>query len=673
MQEKYPKIGIITPIYNIKDREGLLERAVKSVAKQKYKGKINHYIVDDYSDGAVEINTIAKYRDIIAGENKSIIITVNNRKKGRSGARNTGILRALEDGCEYIGFLDSDDWLLKNHVKLLVENIGDSIACYSNAMAYNGIQRVQVYGEDFDYTKIQYTNYIPNLCFLIKAEFFKENLFDEEIFLLEDWDMWIRLAQKGNISHICNKTAIYRWGEGTSTNKHTNDFWKYRLYVLHKHMNRWKNNTDVRKNVYQIVLDIQRSDVYRQCVYDMYSNEYVEKWYKYADGLMRELGIIHYSLKDMIGNEDKKYTDLSVIILTCGNLEYTQQCISSILRGTDRQKLNYEIIVVDNGSKDNTIEYMQELIAGYAFIKLIINRHNEGYARGNNVGLSVIDRYSKHILLLNNDTVVPYGNLEKMIDQFKKSKLDIAGAVADNISGAQRVDLIGDKKDIGYNEMSDICASYFEQKEGKVKPVHKLTGFCLLFSREVLNTLGGLDERFGLGNWEDDDYCVRARIEEFKIGILESIYVWHYGSKTFKSEKIDYSKSITLNRKKFMSKWGLNSNIKDKEVMEELIKLQKDYYIRGLRKRFKGRIKINLQAIEANYHNNVWFKKHLYTSRLDKQLSKDVSPDDLQYIVKIVTNLSKNKEIRVKTLHDLYQRFGSEDLLRMLQKESEKV
>jgi tetratricopeptide (TPR) repeat protein len=79
----------------------------------------------------------------------------------------------------------------------------------------------------------------------------------------------------------------------------------------------------------------------------------------------------------------------------------------------------------------------------------------------------------------------------------------------------------------------------------------------MLIKREVMEKIGGLDLRFGMGNFEDDDYCMRALLAGFKCQIARDCFVHHYGGRTFKSAGIDYGKAIMTNWEIFRKKWNL--------------------------------------------------------------------------------------------------------------------
>jgi GT2 family glycosyltransferase len=86
--------------------------------------------------------------------------------------------------------------------------------------------------------------------------------------------------------------------------------------------------------------------------------------------------------------------------------------------------------------------------------------------------------------------------------------------------------------------------------------VPRLTGFCLLVRREVFDRVGRLDEQFGLGFFDDDDLCLRARRAGFKLAVALDCYVHHFGSRTFRGLGVDTAGQLAGNLALYRDKWG---------------------------------------------------------------------------------------------------------------------
>src|SRR5438552_11313740 len=90
----------------------------------------------------------------------------------------------------------------------------------------------------------------------------------------------------------------------------------------------------------------------------------------------------------------------------------------------------------------------------------------------------------------------------------------------------------------------------------KAVQLDRLTGFCLLVRREVLDKIGGFDERYGVGFFDDDDLCVRAREAGFRLLVAQNVFIHHFGSRTFRGLGIDCEKQLASNFERFKDKWG---------------------------------------------------------------------------------------------------------------------
>ena len=94
---------------------------------------------------------------------------------------------------------------------------------------------------------------------------------------------------------------------------------------------------------------------------------------------------------------------------------------------------------------------------------------------------------------------------------------------------------------------------------GTAKKVERLTGFCLLARREVLDQIGGFDERYGLGFFDDDDLSVRARQAGFVLLLAEDVFIHHFGNRTFQALGVDCRAQLKSNFAQFKAKWGAAS------------------------------------------------------------------------------------------------------------------
>ncbi|MDR4508971.1 MAG: glycosyltransferase [Candidatus Brocadiaceae bacterium] len=239
---------------------------------------------------------------------------------------------------------------------------------------------------------------------------------------------------------------------------------------------------------------------------------------------------------------------VSIIILTCNALEYTRMCIKSIQNHTIHP---YEIIFVDNGSTDGTIDFLEKIIDQNTNYKLIKNNENKGFSAGNNLGIAAAK--GTYVMLLNNDVLVSDYWLRSMVRCIEKDeKIGMVGPITNFISGRQAI------KEVPYSDENgfyDFANKLREHNKGRLTPRRRIAGFALLMKKTLYEELGGLDETFGIGNFEDDDLCVRARQKGYAIMVDESAYIHHFGNQTFKANKMNYQKNLNEKLALFNKKW----------------------------------------------------------------------------------------------------------------------
>ncbi len=242
----------------------------------------------------------------------------------------------------------------------------------------------------------------------------------------------------------------------------------------------------------------------------------------------------------------------SVIVLTWNALDYTRQCAESLLTHTDPR---HELIFVDNGSRQDTLDYLAELEAQFGQVKVICNGENRGFAGGNNVGLAAAT--GEYLCLLNSDTVVTDGWLDRLMRPLEDDpRLGLVGPVTNQITGGQKLPVVTyDETTLeGLPQFADQLAA---AKAGETAPALWVVGFCLLMRREVMLRIGGLDESYGLGNYEDTDFCMRTFLSGFGAVVATDCFIHHYGSRSFVDNSLDYGEMLDEKFEVFRRKWNL--------------------------------------------------------------------------------------------------------------------
>jgi len=244
-----------------------------------------------------------------------------------------------------------------------------------------------------------------------------------------------------------------------------------------------------------------------------------------------------------------RFDDLtSIVILTHNQLPYTRGCLESIRFYTDEP---YELVLVDNGSTDGTVEWLGK----QPDVRLITNAENRGFPAGANQGIRAARGDS--IVLLNNDTLVGTGWLRRMLAALRRApRTGLVGPVSNNVSGEQQVAV--DYTDLA--QLDGFAWRWGREHDGQTMPTDRLVGFCLAFPRSLVDEIGLLDERFGIGNFEDDDYCRRAIEAGYQPAVARDAYVHHFGHCTFAATGVDLNTLLTRNEALYRQKWANERN-----------------------------------------------------------------------------------------------------------------
>jgi GT2 family glycosyltransferase/Tfp pilus assembly protein PilF len=215
----------------------------------------------------------------------------------------------------------------------------------------------------------------------------------------------------------------------------------------------------------------------------------------------------------------------------------------------------FDLVLVDNGSTDGTAEYIRELTArpGPERVTVVTNAQNLGYPAGVNRGLK--EAAGEYVVLLNNDTVVSAGWLDGLtaVAAAGWPHAGLVGAVSNFAGGVQQVPVAYESLD----GLPRFAAARRLTHRGRVRSAPMLSGFCLLLTRGVVEAVGGLDERFGLGFFDDDDLCRRATAAGFRLTVADGVFVHHFGSRTFLGLGVDTEKQLRDNHAVFRAKWGV--------------------------------------------------------------------------------------------------------------------
>jgi GT2 family glycosyltransferase len=268
---------------------------------------------------------------------------------------------------------------------------------------------------------------------------------------------------------------------------------------------------------------------------------------------------------------------VAIIILNWNGWKNTIECLESLYQ---IHYPNYEIILIDNDSKDGSVEKIQEYAVGELKVEssffqydsstkplkliksannhlpkevfskelvLVGNKVNLGFAQGTNIGLQIAQKQQvDYVLLLNNDIVVDRRFLSELIEAAEESpQIGILGPTIYYYDRPSTVDFAGE----------DITLWRVKGKEYRTisknpREVDKIEGSCMLIRKSLLDKIGLLYPKFW-AYWEETDLCFRAKKAGFKVVYLPKSEVWHKVASSLGGEN-NSLRQYYLNRNRFL-------------------------------------------------------------------------------------------------------------------------
>ena len=245
---------------------------------------------------------------------------------------------------------------------------------------------------------------------------------------------------------------------------------------------------------------------------------------------------------------DMQRAPVTIVIPAWNAWDSTRACLQS-LRPT--LGVHDQVVVVDNGSTDATGAQLRMM----TWVDVVSNPENRGFAGGCNDGAAA----ARHgvIVFLNNDTLVQGHWLDALVRPLLDDPtIGATGPRSNMVSGPQQVD------EAAYTSVGGMRAfarSWADAHRGQLTRVDRLVGFCLAVRRDAFDEIGGFDESYGIGGYEDDDLCRRLTGAGHALAICHESFVHHHGHRTFDANGLDWFAQQESNRERFTA-GGARSN-----------------------------------------------------------------------------------------------------------------
>lgn len=229
--------------------------------------------------------------------------------------------------------------------------------------------------------------------------------------------------------------------------------------------------------------------------------------------------------------------DVSVSIANFGQRLLLEQCLRSLFETSEG--LSLEVFVVDNASRDGSVDMVRE---EFPDVQLIVNENNRGYAAANNQAIA--RSRGRYVLVLNNDTVVLRNAIPSMVAFLNEHpQVGMLGPRVLNSDGTLQRScstfpslwrltsraLYIDKLLPGNPVTGTLSMSYWEYDS--ISEVDVISGCCMLVRKDVIRQVGLMDERFFFYA-EEADWCYRAKQNGWKVCFLPEAEIIHYGGRS---------------------------------------------------------------------------------------------------------------------------------------------
>jgi GT2 family glycosyltransferase len=218
---------------------------------------------------------------------------------------------------------------------------------------------------------------------------------------------------------------------------------------------------------------------------------------------------------------------VSIVIPVRNMRILTQQCINAIRENTT--DIDYEIIVVDDGSRPKTRDWLKTLHVD----KLIRHDTPQGFPKSVNDGWKIAK--GEYLCTVNNDTIPGPGWLNALLETLAEENVGVTGRFG------------------GFIRPDYVC---YKQEHTWKREVDYIEGSCWIYPRSVYNAVGNFDESFGLGYCEDTDLSIRIRRAGYRVVSTPNCNMVHLGAQTTSVLVTDFDSRLAHNLKLLLAKYG---------------------------------------------------------------------------------------------------------------------
>lgn len=369
-------------------------------------------------------------------------------------------------------------------------------------------------------------------------------------------------------------------------------------------------------------------DLYNSDLYSIMGNVYEQKqeynnalicYYKAYDlcNIEENKKVLSDNIMNIKTNYNTIVSNISFIIVAQNNLDYLKQCIDSIRKNLCKER--YEIVVVDNNSNKETLDYLktqEDIITKY-------NKEKIGYSEAVNEGIEASCKDNDIFLLDSSAVIMPNSIFNMQMGLYKNNDIVAAGAVSNLFDNNK---LIINKNMTPEEYLKFICENnIYDDKRHDMSS--RLSGFAMLIKRKALNETGLFDAKYLHKDYACDDFSFRLIINNYKLVICKDSLIHNCNI----DKKANKDGLIDISRNNFIEKWGIE---RDKEIhIIDISELNlKDYVVNILE--INSNTCDNLVEIDNRYPG-----KNIYSTS-----GKDIKNELMKSLgINVVYNLEDEK------------------------------
>ena len=240
---------------------------------------------------------------------------------------------------------------------------------------------------------------------------------------------------------------------------------------------------------------------------------------------------------------------VAIVILTWNALAYTQECLRSLRATTDHP--SWRVVVVDNGSVDGTVEWLQ----GLDWITLIQNGENLGFTKGCNIGIAACDP-DEDVVLMNNDTVQLDRRWLTTLQEVAYARPDTGLVGSRLVDGHGLVIHLGSfMQPVGLRGQQMGGLELDVNQCSRNRDVESVVFAQVYVRRDCIEAIGVLDEDL-FAYFEDTDYCLRATRAGLGVLCAGEVSTVHHQNVSSRENNVDFWSVYERSRKVFQRKWG---------------------------------------------------------------------------------------------------------------------